>query len=256
MQNCAVTETRTRWEVLTVWHRKKDNNWDGVGRSCLFTLAQQIVVDSLTALPTIFEAMLYCVYSISATLLARILVNIYSIFILYIFTSCLNWCSWAHRLWIRGASVCVSQIPLETGIKDAGLYGLLCWITKIQYGFFVLLKHRSPLGSLVACVWLWNKAWVQITKASQRQTVVNFPPGWGSPQITQQQWREMATVQHLQDARHTPSTSQSPHKRCLKKPIDFKITIIVGRYSALSCSITSLSTQFQGWLQQSKSRIL
>lgn len=152
MLNCAVTETHTRWDVLTVWHRRKDNNWDSVGRLCLFTLAKQIVVDSLTALPTILKRC-NIVFTVLVPHCWQRYWRIYTVYLyFYIYLMFKLMHSRAHILWIRGALMCVSLYPLETGIKGAGLYGFRCWITKIQYGFFVLLKHHIPLGSLVACV--------------------------------------------------------------------------------------------------------
>lgn len=104
---------------------------------------------------------------------------------LYIFTyvvTCKRVLSWAHILWFRGAFVWVSLHLLEIGIKSAGLHGLRCGITKISLAFFVLLEHSGPVT--LQLVWQWREAWLHITKVSQRQTAVHFPPGWCSPHIT------------------------------------------------------------------------
>lgn len=95
------------------------------------------------------------------------------------------------------------------------------------------LFHWSTRAPLVPSypVWQWNKARLQITKASQRQTVVNFPPGWGLPQITHSSGGEKYSSASARHMPHTLNQSRTPQARPGKKPIDFKMTIIVGLYS-------------------------
>lgn len=132
--------------------------------------------------------------------------------------------------------MCVSLCRLEIGIKGAGPHGLECGRTKRKWGFCVLLKRRGPCSLCGAAHY----------EASQRQTVVHFPPGWGSPQITHHiQCRKIVTVQHLQD---TPLDQPSQGWKSLL----ILTLIIVSPCSPLRYSVTSISVQFQRWLQSSE----